>query len=69
MLKDDKRGSKGHYGADVVVRCFNPVCGAQSEPGVKFCDSCLTGLCYGNLSVFKMGFVRREEVPWDRMTK
>jgi len=61
-----KIGSNGHYGSDVVVRCFNPVCGAWSEPGLHFCDSCLTGMCDGKLSVFKMGFVRREDVPWAR---
>jgi len=58
------KGSKGHSGADVVVRC---PCGACSEPGLRFCDSCLTGMCYGRLSVFKMfDSIEREKVVWDR---
>lgn len=62
-----KRGSKNHLGQEEVVRCLNPACGAWPEPGLKFCDSCLTGmLCFGKLKISDMGLVRREEVPWDR---
>lgn len=49
-----------------IVRCFNPACNAWSEPGVKFCDSCLTGMCSGKVNIFKMNFVQRESLPWDR---
>ena len=50
-----------------VVRCYNQTCGAWSEPGLKFCDSCLTGMCSGRLSVFKMfEKIQREKVVWER---
>jgi len=50
-----------------VIRCLNIFCGKSSEPGLQFCDSCLTGMCSGKLSVFKMGIeVRRVDLPWDR---
>jgi hypothetical protein len=56
-----------HLHRALVVRCYNPVCGARSEPGLKFCDSCLTGMCYGKLSVYKMfDEIQREKVVWDR---
>jgi len=62
-----KRGSKSHSDAEEVVKCLNPDCGEKSDPGLRFCDECLMGmLCFGNLSVFKMGLVQREAVPWDR---
>jgi len=60
-------GSKSHSGANEVVRCFNPACGSWSEPGLHFCDSCLTEMCYKRLSVFKMfDSIRRGDVGWDR---
>lgn len=50
-----------------MVRCYNPACGALSEPGLKFCDSCLTGMCYGRLSVYKMfEELRRADVAWNK---
>ena len=62
-----KRGTKGHADLDVVVRCFNPICGAFSEPGLKFCDECLTGMCSRKLSVFDMRKeVRRGDLTWNR---
>ena len=49
-----------------IVRCFNPACKARSEPGVKFCDSCLTGMCNGKVRFFEMGLARRKDLTWDR---
>jgi len=50
-------------------KCFNPACRRRAEPEVHFCDSCLTGMLDGKVSVFEMGLVRRGDLTWDRGRK